>query len=139
MKLKRQNLFKLNNIYKKMLDANCNKIENIDSIIEIKEMKLKLKNIPNISLNIIKKINEELKIREANKNLEIINKITTLIKNEINNCFDIETYNNQNEEEEEEEEDEDIEINPKKSIIINIIILMKKYLKKYLNIKIIKK
>ena len=130
MKLKRQNLFKLNNIYKKMLDANCNKIENIDSIIEIKEMKLKLKNIPNISLNIIKKINEELKIREANKNLEIINKITTLIKNEINNCFDIETYNNQNEEEEEEEEDEDIEINPKK-----------KYNYKYYNIdeKVFKK
>ena len=130
MKLKRQNLFKLNNIYKKMLDANCNKIENIDSIIEIKEMKLKLKNIPNISLNIIKKINEELKIREANKNLEIINKITTLIKNEINNCFDIETYNNQNEEEEEEEEDEDIEINAKK-----------KYNYKYYNIdeKVFKK
>ena len=130
MKLKRQNLFKLNNIYKKMLDANCNKIENIDSIIEIKEMKLKLKNIPNISLNIIKKINEELKIRETNKNLEIINKITTLIKNEINNCFDIETYNNQNEEEEEEEEDEDIEINPKK-----------KYNYKYYNIdeKVFKK
>ena len=130
MKLKRQNLFKLNNIYKKMLDAKCNKIENINSIIEIKEMKLKLKNIPNISLNIIKKINEELKIREANKNLEIINKITTLIKNEINNCFDIETYNNQNEEEEEEEEDEDIEINPKK-----------KYNYKYYNIdeKVFKK
>ena len=29
MKLKRQNLLKLNNIYKKMLEANCDKIENI--------------------------------------------------------------------------------------------------------------
>ena len=114
MKLRRQNLSKLNNIYKRMLDANCNKIGAINNIIEIREMRLKLNKVPNIGLDIIKKINEELNIRETNKHLENINKITTLIKNEINNCFDVETYINSNEEEEEEEEDEDIENNPKK-------------------------
>lgn len=35
MKLKRQNSLKLNDIYKKMLEANCNKVENIKEIIEI--------------------------------------------------------------------------------------------------------
>ena len=114
MKLRRQNLSKLINVYKKMLDANCNKIDNINNIIEIREMKQKLKHVPNIGLDIIKKINDELKIRETNKHLENINKITTLIKNEINNCFDVETYINSNEEEEEEEEDEDIENNQRK-------------------------
>ena len=117
MKLKRQNLLKLNDIYKKMIEANCDKVENIKEIIEIRDMRQKLKNVPNIGLNIIKKINEELDNRETNKNLENINKITTLIKNEINNCFDIETYiNNATEEEEEEYEDDDMDIenNPKR-------------------------
>ena len=117
MKLKRQNLLKLNDIYKKMLEANCDKVENIKEIIEIRDMRQKLKNVPNIGLNIVKKINEELDNRETNKNLENINKITTLIKNEINNCFDIETYiNNATEEEEEEYEDDDMDIenNPKR-------------------------
>ena len=91
MKLKRQNLLKLNDIYKRMVEAKCNKISNIEEIIEIREMREKLKNIPNIGLNIIKKVNEELDNREINKNSENINKITILIKNEINNCFDIET------------------------------------------------
>ena len=100
-----------------MLEANCNKVENIKEIIEIRDMRQKLKNVPNIGLNIAKKINEELNKRETNKNLENINKITTLIKNEINNCFDIETYiNNATEEEEEEYEDDDMDIenNPKR-------------------------
>ena len=116
MKLKRQNLLKLNDIYKKMVEANCNKVENIKEIIEIRDMRQKLKNVPNIGLNIIRKINEELDNRENNKNMENINKITTLIKNEINNCFDIETYvNNATEEEEEEDEDDDdIENNPRR-------------------------
>ena len=117
MKLKRQNLIKLYDIYKKMLEAKCNKIDNINTIIEIREMKEQLKNIPNIGLNIIKTLNEELNTRETNLNSENINKITTLLKNEINNRFDIETYNIINEEEEEEDEDDDeSEINPKKKI-----------------------
>ena len=118
MKLKRQNLIKLYDIYKKMLNAKCNNIDNINTIIEIREMKEKLKNIPNIGLNIIKSLNEELNTRESNINTENLNKITTLIKNEINNCFDIETYTAGNEEEEEEDEgdddEDDIEIRPKK-------------------------
>ena len=114
MKLKRQNLLKINEIYKKMLEANCNKIENVSEIIEIREMKKKLKNVPNNGLNIIKKINDELENKENNKNMENINKITNLIKNEINNCFDIETYSPTNEEEEEEDDEDDIENNPKK-------------------------
>ena len=115
MKLKRQNLLKLNYMCKKMLGANCHNIEDMKDIIEIREMREKLKNIPNIGLNIIKKLNEELDNREINKNSENINKITILIKNEINNCFDIETYIPINEEEEEEDEEEyEIEENPKK-------------------------
>ena len=114
-KIKRQNLLKLNNIYKKMLEANCNKIENIKSIPEIREMRKKLENVPKFDLDIIKKINDELTIRETNMNLENINKITILIKNEINNSFDIETYTNEDEEEEENDDENDPENkNPKK-------------------------
>ena len=115
IKLKRQNLLKLNNIYKKMLEANCDKIENISTIPKIREMKKKLKNIPNYGLNIIKKINDELEIRETNINSENVNKITVFIKNEISNCFDIETYTNEDEEEEEDDDENDPEnISPKK-------------------------
>jgi len=112
MKLKKQNLLKLNEIYKKMLEADCDKIENIKTIPKIREMRKKLENIPNFGLNIIKKINDELEIRETNINLENVNKITNLIKNEISNCFDTETYTN--EDEEEEEDDDENEPNPKK-------------------------
>ena len=111
MKLKRQNLLKLNNIYKKMLEANCDKFGNIMNIPKIREMRKKLENVPNYGLNIIKKINDELEIRETNINAENVNKITILIKNEISNFFDIETYTN---EDEEEEEDDDENDNPKK-------------------------
>ena len=115
MKLKRQNLLKLNNIYKKMIEANCDKIENINTIPKIREMKKKLKNIPNYGLNIIKKINDELESRETNINSENVNKITVLIKNEISNCFDIETHTNEDEEEEEDDDENDPEnISPKK-------------------------
>jgi hypothetical protein len=118
MKIKRQNLIKLLEIYKKMKLAKCHNLDNINTIIEIREMKQNLKNIPNIGLNIIKDINEELTTRENNINSENLNKITTLIKNEINNCFDIETYTMGNEEEEEEDEgdadEDDTEIRPKK-------------------------
>ena len=112
MKLKKQNLLKLNEIYKKMLEADCDKIENIKTIPKIREMRKKLENIPNFGLNIIKKINDELEIRETNINLENVNKIKNLIKNEISNCFDTETYTN--EDEEEEEDDDENEPNPKK-------------------------
>ena len=111
MKLKRQNLLKLNNIYKKMLEANCDKFGNIMTIPKIREMRKKLENVPNYGLNIIKKINDELEIREININSENVNKITNLIKNEISNFFDIENYTN---EDEEEEEDDDENDNPKK-------------------------
>ena len=115
IKLKRQNLLKLNNIYKKMIEANCDKIENINTIPKIREMKKKLKNIPNYGLNIIKKINDELEIRETNINSENVNKITVFIKNEISNCFDIETHTNEDEEEEEDDDENDPEnISPKK-------------------------
>ena len=112
-KLKRQNLLKLNYMCKKMLGANCHNIEDMKEIIEIREMREKVKNIPNIELNIIQKIKEELDNRETNKNLDNIYKISTLIKNEINNCFEVETYIYSNEEEEEHEDDDDEE-NPKK-------------------------
>ena len=136
MKLKRQNLIKLYDIYKKMLEAKCNKIDNINTIIEIREMKEKLKNIPNIGLNIIKKLNDELNTRETNLNSENINKITTLLKNEINNRFDIETYNNINEEEEEEDEDDDeSEINPKKKYNFKYYNIDEKIFKKILKYK----
>ena len=105
IKLKRHNLIKVNDILEKMQEANCNKIENIKTITEIRDMRQKLKSIPNMGLNIIKKINDELAKRETNMNLENINKITSLIKNEINNCFDIEIYTNEEDDEEEEDDD----------------------------------
>ena len=136
VKLKRQNLIKLYDIYKKMLEAKCNKIDNINTIIEIREMKEQLKNIPNIGLNIIKTLNEELNTRETNLNSENINKITTLLKNEINNRFDIETYNIINEEEEEEDEDDDeSEINPKKKYNFKYYNIDEKLFKKILKYK----
>ena len=139
MKMKRQNLVKVNNIYKKFLEAGCNNIENINEIIEIREMKQKLKNIPNIGLNIIKKISDELNDREINKNSENINKITNLIKNEINNFFDIVTYTNENEvEEEEEEDDDDIENNPKKKYNYKYYNFDEKLFKKIFKYKSIK-
>ena len=138
MKMKRQNLVKVNSIYKKMLEAGCNKIENINSIIEIREMKQNLQNVPNIGLNIIKKINDELNDREINKNLENINKITTLIKNEINNFFDIVTYSNENEMEEEEEDDDEIENNPKKKYNYKYYNFDEKLFKKIFQFKNIK-
>ena len=108
LKLKRQNLIKLVEIYKKFLEANCDKIETINNVKEIREMKQKMNKIPNMGINIIKKINEELNIKEININSDNINKIITLIKNEINNCFDIETYMNEEEEEEDEEDNNSI-------------------------------
>ena len=105
-KIKRQNLHKLNLIFKSMLNANLNKIEKINNINDIRQMKQKIKNIPNYGINIIKKINEELNNKEINLSSENENKILNLIKNEINNCFDIETYLNEEEEEEDEIEDD---------------------------------
>ena len=64
-----------------MLEANCDKIEIINTIPKIRKMKKKQKNIPNYGLNIIKKINDELEARETNINSENVNKITILIKN----------------------------------------------------------
>ena len=96
-KIKRQNLIKLNNIYKSMRNANLSKIENISNITDIKQMKQKIKNIPNYGINIIKKINDELKNKEINISSESENKIINLIKSQINNCFDIETYLNEEE------------------------------------------
>ena len=91
-KIKRQNLTKLLNIYKAMLNANLNKIENVNNINHIRQMKEHIKKIPNYGINIIKKINEELNNKEINISSEHENKIINLIKNEINNCFDIESY-----------------------------------------------
>ena len=105
-KIKRQNLTKLNNIYKLMFKAHLDKIENINNIIDIKRMIEKIKQIPNYSINIIKKINDELNKKEIEISSENENKIINLIKSEINNLFDIETYMNE-EEEEEDEIDED--------------------------------
>ena len=105
-KIKRQNLTKLNNIYKLMFKAHLDKIENINNIIDIKRMREKIKQIPNYSINIIKKINDELNKKEIEISSENENKIINLIKSEINNLFDIETYMNE-EEEEEDEIDED--------------------------------
>ena len=105
-KIKRQNLHKLNLIFKSMLNANLNKIEKINNINDIRQMKQKIKNIPNYGINIIKKINEELNNKEINISSESENKIINLIKSQINNCFDIETYLNEEEEEEDEIEDD---------------------------------
>ena len=97
-KIKKQNMIKLLNIYKSMLYANCDKIETINEILDIRETKEKLKLISDLNIKIIKKINDELTAKELNINNDNITKITTLIKNEINNCFNIETYTNEEEE-----------------------------------------
>ena len=97
-KIKKQNMIKLLNIYKSMLHANCDKIETINEILDIRETKEKLKLISDLNIKIIKKINDELTAKELNINNDNITKITTLIKNEINNCFNIETYTNEEEE-----------------------------------------
>ena len=97
-KIKKQNMLQLLNIYKSMLYANCDKIETINEILDIRETKEKLKLISDLNIKIIKKINDELTAKELNINNDNITKITTLIKNEINNCFNIETYTNEEEE-----------------------------------------
>ena len=97
-KIKKQNMLKLLNIYKSMLYANCDKIETINEILDIRETKEKLKLISDLNIKIIKKINDELTAKELNINNDNITKITNLIKNEINNCFNIETYTNEEEE-----------------------------------------
>ena len=97
-KIKKQNMIKLLNIYKSMLYANCDKIETINEILDIRETKEKLKLISDLNIKIIKKINDELTAKELNITNDNITKITTLIKNEINNCFNIETYTNEEEE-----------------------------------------
>ena len=108
LKIKRQNIIKLLNLYKLMLKANCDKIENITKLLEIRETKQKLKEIPDIGINIVQKINEELTQRETNITTDNLNKVITLIKNEINNCFEIEVYNN-----EEDNKEKNIEISNK--------------------------
>ena len=102
IRIKRQNMVKLLNIYKSMINANCDKIDTINEILDIRETKQKLKNIPDIGINIIQKINTELTNRENNINNENINKVTTLIKNEINNSLAIETYSSEESENENE-------------------------------------
>ena len=94
LKIKRQNLVKLLNIHKLMLNADCDKIDNIKELLYIREAKQKLKQIPDFGINIIQKIDEELTKREMNITTDDLNKITTLIKNEINNCFNIEVHTN---------------------------------------------
>ena len=108
LKIKRQNIIKLLNLYKLMLKVNCDKIENITMLLEIRETKQKLKEIPDIVINIVQKINEELTQRETNITTDNLNKVITLIKNEINNCFEIEVYNN-----EEDNKEKNIEISSK--------------------------
>ena len=109
-KIKRQNLTKLNNIYKLMFKAHLDKIENINNIIDIKRMREKIKQIPNYSINIIKKIDDELNKKEIEISSENENKIINLIKSEINNLFDIETYMNEEEEEEDEIEEDSFKL-----------------------------
>ena len=92
IRIKRQNMVKLLNIYKSMIYANCDKIDTINEIVDIRETKEKLKNIPDIGINIVQKIDTELTNRENNINNENINKVTTLIKNEINNSLSIDSY-----------------------------------------------
>ena len=55
-----------------MINANCDKIDTINEILDIRETKEKLKNIPDIGINIIQKINTELTNRENNININII-------------------------------------------------------------------
>ena len=110
LKIKRQNLVKLLNIYKLMLNADCDKVESITDLLYIRETKEKLKKIPDLGINIIQKIDSELTQRELNINSDNISKITTLIKNEINNCFQIEVHSIKEEELEQENNQEKNEI-----------------------------
>ena len=98
LKIKRQNIVKLLKLYKLMLNANCDKIESINELLDIRGTKQKLKIIPDIGINIIQQIDEELTKKEMNITSDNENKITTLIKNEINKCLDIEIYTNEEEE-----------------------------------------
>ena len=109
LKIKRQNLVKLLNIYKLMLNADCDKVENITDLLYIRETKEKLKKIPDLGINIIQKIDAELTQRELNINSDNISKITTLIKNEISNCFQIEVHSNEEEKKEENEQEKEEE------------------------------
>ena len=106
LKIKRQNLVKLLNIYKLMLNADCDKVESITDLLYIRETKEKLKKIPDLGINIIQKIDSELTQRELNINSDNISKITTLIKNEINNCFQIEVHSIKEEQENIQEKNE---------------------------------
>ena len=108
LKIKRQNIIKLLNLYRLMIKANCHKIESITDLLDIRETKQKLKEIPDIGINIVQKINEELTQRELNITSDNLNKVITLIKNEINNCFEIEIYNN-----EEDNKEKNMEMNNK--------------------------
>jgi len=110
LKIKRQNLVKLLNIYKLMLNADCDKVESITDLLYIRKTKEKLKKIPDLGINIIKKIDSELTQRELNINSDNISKITTLIKNEINNCFQIDVHSIKEEEGEQENNQEKNEI-----------------------------
>ena len=125
IRIKRQNMVKLLNIYKSMINANCDKIDTINEILDIRETKEKLKNIPDIGINIIQKINTELTNRENNINNENIYKVTTLIKNEIDNSLAIETYSNEKKETENENENDNEN---------NINEIKEKYNYKYYNI-----
>ena len=106
LKIKRQNLVKLLNIYKLMLNADCDKVESITDLLYIRKTKEKLKKIPDLGINIIQKIDSELTKRELNINSDNISKITTLIKNEINNCFQIEVHSIKEEQENIQEKNE---------------------------------
>ena len=129
IKVKRQNMMKLLNIYKSMINANCDKIDTIQDIINIRETKQKLNNIPDIGIKIIQEINTELTNRENNICCDNLNKVTTLIKNEINNCLNIEIYSkeeNEIEKKEELEEEKEEEEGEKKDIHKNNIEEIKK-------------
>ena len=138
IKIKRQNMVKLLNIYKSMINANCDKIDTIQDIINISETKKRLDNIPDIGIKIIQEINTELTNREKNICNDNLNKVTTLIKNEINNCLNIEIYSkeeNEIEKKEEAEEEKEEEEGEKKDIHKNNIEEIKvKYNYKYYNI-----
>ena len=62
-----------------------------------------------LGINIIQKIDAELTQRELNINSDNISKITTLIKNEISNCFQIEVHSNEEEKKEENEQEKEEE------------------------------
>ena len=69
---------------KEIIDNPISQFKNTKwKILDIRETKEKLK--------LISDLNDELISKELNINNDSITKITTLIKNEINNCFNIET------------------------------------------------